>query len=186
MVLRTQALKSVFLMVVMWTVFVGCREIKTSARLQNGPVFLLDGSGRLASFRIYGPVPGHKIATPFDGKSLRWYVQPSAGYFKGSKVQRLVVKYGIVPTGYTQTVPTGRAPQLDSNVVYYFFAETTDAPPAEGFFYLDGDVPTEIVVPGLCQSAFVGDVKPLKCGTSDPYAEPTDLHQFVRENHVQK
>ena len=187
MILRTHIAKAVFVMMLMLVGLAGCFETKTSARLQNGPKFLFDGSGRLASFRIYGPQPGHRIATPFDAKSLAWYVQPSEGYFKGSPVQRLAVEYGRVPTGYTQTVPeAGTAPKLASGAVYYFFAETTDAPPAEGFFYFEGDAPTEITVPGLCQSAFVGDVKPLKCGTTDPYTEPTNLEQFVRENRVQK
>lgn len=171
----------------MLVIFVGCGEVKTLAHLQSGPTFLLDGSGKLASFRVYGPRPGRKIATPFDAKSITWYVQASDGYFKGSRVQRLMIEYGKVPMGYTQTAPdAGTAPKLTSHVVYYFIAETTDAPPAEGFFYMDGNVPTEIVVPGLCQSAFSGDVQPLKCGTTDPYTEPTNLDQFVRENRVQR
>jgi hypothetical protein len=185
MISRTHSTTAVLLMTLVTAV--GCRQVKTSARLQSGPTFLLAGSGKLASFRIYGPQTGRKIAAAFDAKSLTWYVRPSDGYFKGSEVQRLVVEYGKVPAGYTQTVPNaGAAPKLTSHLVYYFFAETTDAPPAEGFFYLDGDVPTEIVVPGLCQSAFAGDVKPLKCGTTDPYVEPTNLQQFVRENRVQR
>jgi hypothetical protein len=53
-----------------------------------------------------------------------------------------------------------------------------------GFFYLDGTVPIEIKVPGLCESGFVGDVKPLKCGTSESYTEPSNLEQFVQENRV--
>jgi hypothetical protein len=164
---------------------VGCREVGTSARLKSGPTFSMEGSGRLASFRIYGPRSGHKIATPFDAESLVWNLQASDGYFKGSRVRGLVVEAGKVPTGYTQIVPgDGAAPKLPSHLVYYFFAETTDAPPAEGFFYLDGDVPTQILVPGLCQNAFVGDVKPLRCGTTDPYVEPTNLEQFVEENRV--
>jgi hypothetical protein len=109
------------------------------------------------------------------------------GYFKGVRVRRLEVEYGSVPRGYAQTTPsTGTAAILPTGQVYYFFAETTDAPPAEGFFYLDGNTPLEINIPGLCQSGFVGDVKPLKCGTSEPYTEPSDLELFVREHRVQK
>lgn len=63
----------------------GCREIGTTVKVGNGPSFSLKGSGRLASFRIYGPEPGHKIATPFDTKSLVWRVQPAEGYFKGAR-----------------------------------------------------------------------------------------------------
>jgi hypothetical protein len=164
-----------------------CREIPTTAKIESGPSFSLRGSGRLASFRIYGPQVGHKIATPFDEKSLVWRVQPLEGYFKGAPVERLVVEYGNVPRGYSQTTRgSGAVPDLPTGQVYYFFAETTNAPPAEGFFYLDGIAPIEISVPGLCQSGFGGGVKALKCGTNEPYTEPMDLEQFVRRNRVQK
>ena len=164
----------------------GC-EIPTSAKIGNGPSFSLGGSGRLASFRVYGPRQAHRIATPFDQKSLVWCVQPGEGYFKGEHVQWLKIEYGQLPRGYVQTVPIGRtAPTLAAGQVYYYFAETTNAPPAAGFFYMEGTAAVEISVPGLCQSGFIGEVKPLKCGTNEPYAEPTDLEQFVRENRVRK
>ena len=167
------------------TLLIGCGETPTSARLKRGPRFLLDGSGRLASFRVYAPQPGHRIAAPFDAKSLVWHIQPTAGYFKGDRVHQLTVNLGTLPTGYAQIVPAGIiVPRLPSNVVYYFFAETTDAPPAGGFFYLSEDVPIEIAVPGLCESDVVGDVRPVKCGTNDPYVEPTDLEKFVHENQT--
>jgi hypothetical protein len=160
----------------------GC-EVRTSVRLEGGPSFSFGGSGRLASFRVYGPQPGHKIATPFDAKSLVWRVQPTEGYLKGAQVEQLAIRYGSVPNGYVQTIPSSAtAPGLVAGQVYYFFAETTDAPPAEGFFYMDRTTPILISVPGLCESAFVGDVKPLKCGTTEPFVEPKDLEQFVREN----
>ncbi len=163
----------------------GCREIPTFVKMGNGPSFSFQGSGRLASFRIYGPQPGHRIATPFDAKSLVWRIQPAEGYFKGARLEGLEINYGSVPSGYTRTIPgSGAALALPAGQVYYFFAETTNAPPAEGFFYLDGATPIEIKVPGLCQSGFVGDVKPLKCGTTKPYAEPSNLEQFVQENRV--
>ena len=164
----------------------GC-EVATTVKLRNGPSFALRGSGRLASFRIYAPRPGHKIATPFDTASLVWLIEPSGGYFEGEPVRRMHVVYGSVPTGYKQAVPSSsNAAPLPSGEVYYFLAETTNAPPAAGFFYLDGSTPIEIKVPGLCQSGFVGDVKSLKCGSSEPYAEPNNLEQFVKENRIQK
>lgn len=168
-------------------VAVGCGEIPTTVKVEDGPSFAFRGSGRLASFRIYGPQPGHKIATPFDDKSLVWRVQPIEGYFKGARVQRLNVAYGVLPKGYTQTVPENAAPvPLSQGQVYYFLAETTNAPPASGFIYLDGRKPIEIAVPDLCQSGFVGDVKPLKCGTNEAYTEPANLEQFVQQNRLQK
>jgi hypothetical protein len=182
-----QRLLAVLIAIATFLPLVGCGERPTMAEIGQGPSFLLRGSGRLASFRIYGPQPDRKIATPFDEKSLVWRVQPSEGYFDGTPVARLALEYGIVPRGYVQSVPpNGTAIALPSGRVYYFFAETTNAPPAEGFFYLDGNAPVQISVPGLCQSGFVGDVKPLKCGTNEPYTEPTDLKQFVGQHRVQK
>jgi hypothetical protein len=161
----------------------GC-EVSTSARIHNGPTYSLDGSGRLVSFNVYGPQLGHKIATPNDAKSLMWSINPVTG-FQGALVARMEVKYGNVPQGYVQTVPTGGgAPVLSSGLVYYFFAETTGASGAEGFFYMDKTSPVLINVPDLCESAFVGDVKPVKCGTKEPYTEPKDLEQFVKEHRV--
>lgn len=180
-------MKYAMMMALVLTALVSCGEVPTSAHLDTGPRFLLDGSGTLASFRLYGPRPGDKIATPFDAQSLLWHVQPSSGYFNGIRVQRLVVEFGKVPTGYTQTVPRdGPVSVLPSHFVYFFFAETANAPTVGGFFYLDGDVPTAIVVPGLCENAIVGDVKPIRCGSTDPYTEPTNLEQFVRENRVER
>lgn len=169
-----------------WAV-AGCREVPTSVKVADGPSFSFRGSGRLASFRVYGPQPGHKIATPFDEKSLVWRVQPIEGYFKGKPVQGLNIAYGAVPEGYAQAIPKSDAPNhLSPGRVYYFFAETTNAPPASGFIYLAGSQPIEITVPDLCQSGFIGEVKPLKCGTNEPYKEPENLEQFVRENRLQK
>jgi hypothetical protein len=160
-------------------------EVSTSARIHAGPTFSLSGSGRLASFRIYGPSLGRKIATPFDEKSLVWRVQPTEGYFKGELVEGLDVEYGETPKAYVQIVPvTGTASPLQKGQVYWFFAETTGAPGASAFFYFDGSNAIDIDVPGLCQSAFVGDVKPLKCGTQEPYSEPQDLESFVRQHRL--
>src|SRR5262249_49808024 len=148
-------------------------EVPTSVRVDAGPKFFLSGSGKLASFRIYGPSSGRRIATPFDWKSLVWRVEPAGGYFDGALVERLEIEYAKIPRAYVQSVPsTGTASALQKGRVYWFFAETTGAPGVSRFFYFDGSTATEIEVPGLCQSAFVGDVKPLKCGTQEPYVEP--------------
>jgi hypothetical protein len=165
----------------------GACEVATSARMYPGPTFSLSGSGRLASFRVYGPSPSRKIATPFDEKSLVWRIQATQGYFKGAAVEGLEIKYGKIPSGYTQTVPAADgSAALHNGQVCWFFAEATGAPGAEGFFYFDGSTVTEIDVPGLCQSAFVGDVKPLRCGTLEPYAEPHDLELFVKDHRIRK
>lgn len=107
------------------------------------------------------------------------------GNSRGEMVAGMNLLYGRVPSGYVQTVPSnGTASALTPGLVYYFFAETTGAPGAEGFFYMDKTIPLLINVPGLCESAFVGDVKPVKCETNEPYVEPKDLEKFVQENRV--
>jgi hypothetical protein len=180
--LRTLAIVVAFCLLIL----TGC-EVPTSVKIHRGLFFSLNGSGRLASFRIYGPQPEYRIATPFDSKSLVWRVEPSGGYFEGMLVSQLNFQYGQVPSGYRQTVPlNGSVPSLSPGRVYYFLAETTNAPPDSGYFYMDGSTPVKIDVPGLCQSGFVGDVKPLKCGTNDPYVEPQDLKQFVKDHRVRQ
>jgi hypothetical protein len=162
----------------------GC-EVRTSVRLEGGPSFSFDGSGRLASFSVYGPQPGHKIATPLDAKSLVWSIEPMKDFPSGALVTGMGLAYGKVPKGYVQTFPSsGTAVPLAGGQVYAFFAETTGAPGANGFFYMDKNAPILINVPGLCQSAFVGDVKPVKCGSNEPYVEPKDLDQFIQENRA--
>jgi hypothetical protein len=182
-----QKISAVLVTVAALLPLVCCGERPTTTEIARGPSFLLRGSGRLASFRIYGPQSDHNIATPFDEKSLVWRVEPSEGYFNGTLVSQLFLEYGIIPKGYVQSVPpSGTATALQPGQVYYFFAETTNAPPAGGFFYLDGNTPVPINVPDLCESGLVGEVKPLKCGTNEPYTEPTDLKQFVREHRLQR
>jgi len=182
-----QRLAAIFVTIAAVQLLASCGERPTSAELGKGPSFFLRGSGRLASFRIYGPQPGHKIGTPFDENSLVWCVQSSQGYFKGSPVSQLTVEYGIIPENYVQRIPIGSlATPLRPGSVYYFFAETTDAPPAAGFFYLDENLPMEINIPDLCETGFTGEVKPIKCDNKEPYTEPADLKRFALEHRVQK
>src|SRR5258708_29368059 len=165
---------------------VGC-EVKTSARMESGPSFSLDGSGRLASFTVYAHQPGRKIATPNDMKSEVWSFRLASGNSRGEMVANMRLLYGKVPAGYMQTAPSnGAVSALPPGLVYFFIAETTGAPWAHGFFYIDQNKPIPINVPDLCPSAFVGNVKPVRCGTSEPYVEPKDLEKFVQENRVQK
>ena len=165
-------------------IFAGC-EIPTSVTLKAGPSFLLDGSGRLVSFSVWGPRPGRKIATPYDSKALMWCVEPRdprSGAFVSLMGD---ITYGTAPNGYLQKFPSrGPALPLDIGKVYDFFAETTNASGATGFFYMAPNGPILINVPGLCLSSYVGDVEPVRCGTNQPFVEPTDLEQFVQRNRV--
>jgi hypothetical protein len=164
----------------------GC-EVGTSVTIEGGPSFSFGGSGRLVSFNVYAPEPGHRIATPLDAKALVWSIEPVSSSPSGAFVTGMSLVYGKVPTGYVQKVPnSGAAGRLISGQVYYFVAEATGASGSHGFFYVDKNGPIPIDVPGLCPNAFIGDVKPVKCGTNEPYVEPKDLEEFVRENRVKK
>src|SRR5579862_3230440 len=86
----------------------GCEapEIPTSVKVGPGPSFLLRGSGRLASFTIYAPMSGQKVAFPHtEVSSVVWQLSSSRGYFKGASVNGLDLIYGRNPEGYKQTVP---------------------------------------------------------------------------------
>jgi hypothetical protein len=163
----------------------GC-EVRTSVKVESGPTFSFDGSGRLVFFRVYGPRPGRKIATPVDAQSLMWSIEPASDSPSGASVTGMEIAYGKVPRSYLQKFPSsGAALPLVIGKVYVFDAETTGAPGVNGFVYMSRNGPIQINVPGLCGSAFVGDVKPVRCGTKEPYVEPKDLEEFVRENRVQ-
>ena len=162
----------------------GC-EVSTSAKIHQGPTFSLNGSGRLVSFSVYGPRPGRRIATPVDAKSLRWSIERTSDSPSGVLVTGMEIAYGRLPRGYVQKFPSsGAALPLAIGQVYIFDTETTGASGVNGFFYMDQSGPVLINVPGLCGSASVSDVKPVKCGTNEPYTEPKDLEQFVKEHRV--
>jgi len=116
-----------------------------------------------------------------------WSIEPTSDAPSGVLVTDVEIVYGKVPRGYTQKFPTsGAALPFAIGKVYVFDAETSGAPGVNGFVYMGQTGPIQINVPGLCGSAYVGDVKAVKCGTSEPYVEPKDLEKFVQENRVQK
>jgi hypothetical protein len=114
-----------------------------------------------------------------------WSIEPAHDAPSGVLVSGMEITYGKVPRGYLQEFPTsGAALPLAIGQVYVFDSVTTGAPGANGFVYIGQSGPIQINVPGLCGSSFVGDVKPVKCGTNEPYVEPKDLEKFVQENRV--
>jgi len=162
-------------------------EVSTSVIVSGGPSFSFDGSGRLVSFIVYGPRPGHRIATPLDAKSVMWSIQPASGSPHGIPVVGLDLVYGKVPEGYVQAFPSSApALPLADGHVYAFAAETTGASGIDGFFYMDRGTPVRIDVPGLCESESGGDVKPVRCHSGEPCVEPNDIEEFVRERRVQQ
>jgi hypothetical protein len=177
----------VFLMV-SFTFAASCHwERPTSVRVSPGPSFIFLGSGRLALFTVYAPHAGQRIASPNpDVATVVWQIKASEGYFKGDHVEHMQLAYGKLPDGYDQTMPVQPqgAPPLASGEVYSFFAETTDAPAIGGFFYMSETGPTQISIPDLCLRPINGRQIAVKCGTNEPYQEPTDLEKFAQQHQV--
>src|SRR5258706_12104694 len=104
-------------------------ERPTVVGVNAGPSFTMKGSGQLAGFTVYAPRAGNRIAFPHkDDSSVAWQIVATKGYFEGAHVGGLQLKYGAVPSGYTQLVPSESqpAPALSAGAVYSFFAETTN------------------------------------------------------------
>lgn len=170
-------------------VLCGCHEIPTSVGVGNGPSFSLMGSGRLASFTVFAPQNGQKIAFPdHDVSAIVWQVAASRGYFRGSRLNRLELTYGKVPSGYEQVVPSRSqaAPAFAAGTVYAFLAESTDAPIASGYFYMGESGPVQTAIPDLCLMFVQGRKVRVKCkaNTAEPYQEPIDLEKYVREHQI--
>jgi hypothetical protein len=114
----------------------GC-ERSTHVRVEGGltPVFVISGSGRLASFAVYSPDFAEKAESPWDDNFALWEIKPSGGYFDGTQVGQLErITYGVLPDGYAQVKPqVGSAPALTEGPKYLYYAETTNAPGAAGY-----------------------------------------------------
>ena len=162
-------------------------ERPTAVEVKSGPSFKLSGSGRLASFTVYAPVNGQRIAFPHaDVSTVVWRMTASKGFFKGNRVEDFQLTYGKIPEGYNQVIPSKpqTAPPLSSGVVYSFFAESTDAPVADGYFYIDGSEPVQTRIPDLCLMLVNGQEVRVNCTTKQPYQEPSNLGEIVRKNRT--
>jgi hypothetical protein len=163
----------------------GCREIPTKVVVSSGPSFFLAGSGRLAVFTVYAPLPGQRIASPGPETAIiDWQIKTTKVYFGGMPVEGVQLRYGELPEGYTQIVPdkAQSVPALPPGSVYSFFAETTDAPAVGGFFYMSNTGPMQIDISDLCLGQINGRKTRVRCGTSEPYREPSDLERFVQDH----
>jgi hypothetical protein len=82
-------------------------EVPTLVRVTSGPAFEFSGSGQLASFTVYAPRAGRRIAAGHsDVDTVVWQIKASKGYFEGTRVGHLQLVYGKLPDGYNQTVPS--------------------------------------------------------------------------------
>jgi hypothetical protein len=176
-----------FLLACSICLFTCSRERATSIVVGAEPSFSFSGSGKLASFTIYGPMSGERIALPdSDVATVVWQIKTSKGYFNGAQVEGFRLGFAKPPEGYTQVVPSqsDALPLLPGGAVYSFLAETTDAPIAEGYFYMDGTQAVQIKVPDACLILANGRETRVSCTTKQPYQEPTNLAEFVRDNRI--
>ena len=123
----------------------GC-ERPTKVRLAgaNPPVFLLSGSGKLGTLRIYGP---KQRDVGSDKNFAIWEIKPIEGYINGEPVESLrEITYGIVPKGYKQIYPEGGlpAPGLVAGERYQYWFQTINAPHARGYFEIVDGKPVAV------------------------------------------
>ncbi len=116
--------------------FAGC-ERSTQVRIEGGttPVFVISGSGRLASLVVHSPDFAEKAESPWDENFALWKIQPTGGELNGTPVGQLErITYGVLPDGYKQVKPeVGSAPHLVEGQKYFYEVATTGAPGAAGF-----------------------------------------------------
>jgi hypothetical protein len=173
----------------MATCFYVAGERPTVVSVHDGPSFTMRGSGQLASFTVYAPKGANHIAiSDKDDSEIVWEIVATRGYFEGVHVRGLDLNYGNVPSGYKQLVPedSHSAPLLSPGKVYSFYAETTNAPIAAGFFYMDSQGPIQTYIPDLCTTLEKGRHVRVRCGFEGDrtYREPTNLEEVVRKYRI--
>lgn len=127
---------------------IGC-ERSTHVRVEGGatPVFVISGSGKLASFVVYSPDFAKKAESPWDENFAVWKIKTTGGHLNGTPVGQLErITYGVLPDGYRQVKPQlGSAPPLNEGQKYFYDVETTNAPGAAGYLEIRNSqaVPTD-------------------------------------------
>lgn len=134
----------------------GCgTERPTRVKIEGGatPVFLLFGSGKLASFAVYlvPPSPGD-MDKPFSEQVPVWQITAQPDFLHGRPIEKIQkLEYGLIPAGYKESFPeNGGLPRaIEPEKVYFFNCDTIDAPTAAGFFRVhDGKViPAQVKIP---------------------------------------
>ncbi len=173
---------------------VGCKgpEVATTVTVSKGTVFSFTGSGRLASFTVSAPLDGQKIAVSCGtrlitcgGQALGiWQIEASGGYFEGHAVDGMKIPYGRVPPSYKQLIPSNSQtpPALRSDVIYSFFAESTEAGATGGAFHVDKSGSVQLIETDLCTTIRNGREFRISCKTGQPYVEPFNIDKFVADH----
>jgi hypothetical protein len=100
------------------------------------PVFVISGSGKLASLAVYSPDFTAKAESPWDENFALWKIKPIGGNSTGTPLRKLRrIAYGVLPDGCEQVKPmVGSAPHLAEGQKYFYEVETTNAPGTAGYF----------------------------------------------------
>jgi len=167
---------------------IGCEPpIKgpTAIKVENGPAFSMRGQGNLARFTIYAPVPGTKIANPFDPSSVLWEIEARPkGLLEGVSIEGLRLAYAKIPGGYTQTVPENSqaAPHLAPGRIYSFVAWSTLSGELGGDFYVGKTGAVLAVELDACAVSTGHGTVRTNCQTHAPLREPADIDKYAREH----
>lgn len=109
---------------------VGCiAEIDTKITLKEDtspPTFVIEGSGHLSRFVIYGPLVG-EYATEND-RPVAWKIFPDKESSDIPVSDLPPIKYGVPPAGWTQYYPSnGTTDTLIEGAMYRAVANTNSA-----------------------------------------------------------
>jgi hypothetical protein len=134
----------------------GCHtERPTQIKVEGGetPVFVLSGSGKLASFSVYLVPPSpEKMDKPFSEQVPVWQITAKPDFLHGRPIEKIQeLTYGLIPAGYNESFPeNGGLPRtIEPEKAYFFDCNTIDAPTAAGFFRVhDGKaIPVQVKTP---------------------------------------
>jgi hypothetical protein len=112
--LRTNRTLPFIAVVLVLIMFAGCeRDLSVNVEGANPPVFKLGGSGRLIFFYVLEVPADHSLSA--DSPKL-WEIRPTVN----NKISELPsITYGVVPSGFAQTVPSsGTPPALSEKKTY--------------------------------------------------------------------
>lgn len=152
MTIKTRNVTLFALLLTMWF-SLGC-ERSTQVRIEGGttPVFVISGSGNLASLVVYSPDFAEKAESPFDENFALWKIKPNEGPLNGTPVRTLErITYGALPDGYRQVKPTvGSVPPLVEGQKYFFSIDTTGAAGTAGFLEIKNSQAVATDGPHVC------------------------------------
>jgi hypothetical protein len=155
------------LVVVVLSVLIGC-ERPTRVRLDygDGLVFKITGDGSVGQLTVFSPRYRDEATSPFDQRFVIWKIEPVKGYLNGPRIAELKnVKYGSVPAGYKQIIPTdGHSPEPLSPGNTYLLSISTLGATGFGEWFVVKDRGSEFInLRGPCFQDDHGQWKRVDC-----------------------